>query len=188
MINADDQFMIQCFINNGQTREAADLICKLRFGMTADEVEQNLREEMTAVIKQTGQLFQERHPEFYPCKENEQIMFQWMLNRNLDGMRIESFELAYQNVKDILVGRPEADKPEPPPKPKKEWEKYSEQEIERMSPQEYKEKILLPQFRETPKPTRKRMTAEERDFERLSAAEYKEKYVLPELKAARQSR
>jgi hypothetical protein len=124
-------------------------------------------------VKEEAESFVRSEPDYYPCNDNLAAIGNWMLKNNLDPVK-ENFKLAYDTLADVLVKRPiETRVPEPAPvvepvvqptpaprpvssgltraqasdagTPQKAG--YTTAEIDKMSADEYKAKILMPEFK-----------------------------------------
>jgi hypothetical protein len=115
--------------------------------------------------------FKNGNPDYYACPENLQTLAAWMYKNNLDPIK-ENFQLAYDSLRDYMTSKPAvapavvAAVPEPAPvtpvaprpvssgltrsngsdsgpAPKTG---YSPAEIDKMSSEEYRAKVLVPEF------------------------------------------
>ncbi len=117
--------------------------------------------------------FKNANPEYYPCAENLQTLAAWMQKNNLDPVK-ENFQFAYDSLKEYMVPKPapvvppvqktEPDPVTPPvppvqrpvssgltrsngsdsgPAPKTG---FSPAEIDKMTAEEYRIKVLVPEF------------------------------------------
>ena len=106
--------------------------------MVAPMTEQEIKD---LAFKNAAVAFTELHPEYIVCAENSAVIMQWLLeNPDVDRSSVSAYQQAFEAVRGSLRLREAEPVPEPPLDP------------ERMSSEDYKNLIVIPEFSQRNKP------------------------------------
>jgi hypothetical protein len=117
-----------------------------------------LNDERFVAEKTAANCFKELVPEYVACQHNWQILQEEMLKRpdiEKTSIDVNSYLEAYEAVKDNLLLRVLEEKPPAPPAP-------TDQELENMSSEEYKRRIVIPEFEAAQKQKRTQHETQQR--------------------------
>lgn len=75
--------------------------------------------ELSLLAKVESDAFMQMNPDYYPCRENFNILTDWMIKNNLQPVR-SNFQRAFDTMRELMVGKPESVVVSVTPEPKVE--------------------------------------------------------------------
>lgn len=171
-LTVDEQFMLaQELQDPAKAPGAIKKVIEAELGAPIEELRESVSERRQRRLMeeaiQEGNQFKAENPDYFDCPANNQLMQDWLAERNL-GCTKRNFQAAYEDLRELLKPK-EVPKTDPEPRietpaprrtvqtgirpsqgtasPGADRPKWTRAQINAMSPEEYKQNLANPEFR-----------------------------------------